>query len=168
MARRKAEESVIEAQDTSVVEGAIADPVAVEEKPKAKRGRKPKTEVPAEDKVEEAAPVEVAPVEEPEAEVIAEAIPEEAAPVVEEPKEVEQKIEEPVVAETPKSDDAAELPYKAIVEVLALQIRKGPSITSACIGHLPKGTRVTITELDGNWGRIGATKWININSTKKI
>lgn len=177
MAKKKVAEEVVE-------EVKAAEEV-VEEKPKTKRTRAKKTEEPVveetpveevkeEPKVEEAPVVEETPVveEAPVVEEVKEEKPKKSkkAEKVEEP--VEEKVEETAVEcgngiiKIPSQDEFT--PYFAVVTSGTLAILKGAALTHNKAGELRKGTRVKIFEISGNFGRIGADKWININFTEKI
>ena len=83
-------------------------------------------------------------------------------------KVVEEVAEEPKVEE-PATAAPVSVPYRAVVDVkYMLDIRRGPANTFVKVGSLAKGTNVLITDVIGNFGRIGNNKWININYIKKV
>lgn len=156
MAKKKAAEEPIEEVQ------AVVEETVVKEQPKAKKSRAKKTETPTEKiPVVEETPVEAAPV--------VEAAPAEEIPTVEEPKE--EIKEEPVVEAQPVVEakpSAESVPYYAKVKSSLLNIYKGASLAHVKVGELPKGFRVQVLEVQGNFGRIGNHKWININYIEKV
>ena len=101
-------------------------------------------------------------------------------PIVSEPVVTEPVVEEPVVPEpepTPEpAKPAASKPastgfkaYKAIVTAKSgLNIRRGPGLTYRKVGALGANAKVTILAKSSGWGKIGVSKWVNLNHVKKI
>lgn len=89
-------------------------------------------------------------------------------PIVTEP--VVEPTPSPAPAPTPKpTPKPASKSYKAQVTAKSgLNIRKGPGISYKKVGALAPKAKTTILETKGNWGRIGANKWVNLNYIKKI
>lgn len=58
---------------------------------------------------------------------------------------------------------------KQVVEVTAnaLNVRSGPGITYFVIGSLTKGTKVTLTEIQNDWGKYDKG-WINLEYVKEV
>lgn len=59
-------------------------------------------------------------------------------------------------------------PGEYITVAARLNVRSGPSTAYARLGRLPAGTRVTVHEVRGEWGRItfeGREAWISLNYT---
>ena len=93
---------------------------------------------------------------------------EEAAPV-EEPVIVEEVKEEPKVESAPVVEADSEFPYVAAVKPnINLSVTTGPSVFATKVNVLRPCTRVTIYEHIGNFGRIGSSKWVNINFIVKV
>jgi hypothetical protein len=59
-------------------------------------------------------------------------------------------------------------PGEYITVAAHLNVRSGPSTAHARLGRLPAGSRVTVEQVQGEWGRItyeGRTAWISLNYT---
>lgn len=176
MARtKKTEDTVVE---EAVVESTPeVEETVVEETPK-KSTRKKKTEELKEEVVEE----------------VKEAVETSAEPVVEEVKEdpakVEEVIPEPVVEEVKEESIVEEKPVELTKEEKKDRNKKlvaengiSSSFTVQVVGVngvytfanpgldapkgkiLPRGARVAITEVKGNWGKLASGKWILLGST---
>lgn len=149
MARKKSEvaEEVIEEVKT-------VEEVAVEEKPK--RTRKKKVEEPVEEVKE---PVEEVKEPEPVAEPVAEPEPEVEV--------VGNFAAEVKAVPEVKAEEKAFEPYKAVAKS-ALNVTKGAGMTFNKIGSISAGSKITVLEVSGNFGRVGKDRWININFIEKI
>lgn len=97
-----------------------------------------------------------------------------------------KKAAEPVKVETPKQATSKPKYTKGTYQVTAsdLIVRKGPGTTYAKVGHskltkdgkkhdkdkdggLDKGTRITVLEVNGNWGRC-PSGWVCLDYCKKV
>lgn len=130
----------------------------VEEKPKKTSTRKKKVEEPVVEEVKAEEPV----VEEPKVEEVPE--------VKEEPKVEEVKpVEEPKVEkkEEPKVEKAGFAAGDTALTTNETNVLKGPNRTFIKIDFLPSKTEVVVFEVSGNYARIGANRWVNINYLEK-
>ena len=188
MARKKKTEEVVEeVQSIAIEESApeIIEEVAeapieevVEEKPKAKRGRKAKVEEP----IVEETTIETISVEE----VVVDPTPVEE-PIVEEVKVEEPIVEEiPIIEETPVVEkksakktkvvkaevvvptETSATQFVARVTASMIQSRKGPGLAYHVARNIYKGTVVHISAVEGNWGQISKNTWVNLNFVEKI
>lgn len=144
-----------EVEATEEVKEVEATEEVVEEAPKktTKRSSKKKAEVEeVSETVEEAteAPVEEVK-EEPKAEV--EVVGSKVAEVVEEPKSVKSaKVEEAKV-----SDDSY---LVQVVSTSGIFTFKNPGLDQPKGRVYPKGAKLAVTEVSGNWGKVGENCWI--------
>ena len=129
---------------TEVVEEPVVEAVeevATEEKPKTTKKKSTSTK---KKKVEE--PVEVV-------EEVKEAV--EVEPVVE--AEPASEVKEEVKAEPKKEEKPVEKSKSCLYQVNAatgVYVFSGPGLDKAKVKVLPTGSKVTITETSGNWGKI--------------
>ena len=184
MARKKVTEETVPETTSEIVETPV-----VEEAPKTKkRASKKKVEEPVVEEVPAAEPT-VEEILTPSAEEVQavndyfEKLDSETAEppivfescelVVEKPKKAkkikEAKVEEPAPVEEAKVEEPkTELPYRAKVSASIIHARKGPGMSFHTARDLYNGTLVVITEVDGNWGKIGKDLWVNINYVEKV
>lgn len=174
MARtKKTEEAVVE---EAVVESTPeVEETVVEETPK-KSTRKKKTEEPKEEVVESTPEV---------VEEVKEAVETSAEPVVEEVKEepakVEEVIPEPIIEENLvelTKEEKKERNKKLVAEngisssftvqvvgVNGIYTFSDPSLDAPKGKVIPRGMRIGITEVKGNWGKLANGKWILLGSS---
>lgn len=128
--------------EVEAVEEVAAEVVEEAPKKSTKKSSKKKAE-PVEEKVDAA--------EEP----VVEATP------VEELKEAPAKVEEPKKVEKKAEPSAAS--YK-VTSNTGLYTFKGPGFDNAKGKPLAKGSVITVTEIKGNWGKVGQDRWILLGS----
>ena len=66
-------------------------------------------------------------------------------------------------------DESVQAPFAETVTVTAdagLNVRKAPSVTSAVITAVPKGTVLAIVAESGGWGKLSSGGWVSLNYTE--
>jgi uncharacterized protein YgiM (DUF1202 family) len=58
--------------------------------------------------------------------------------------------------------------YIGRVTATLLNVRKGPSKSSAIVNQLKQDTKITVYEENGEWLRIGSDKWVSLSFIEKI
>lgn len=59
-------------------------------------------------------------------------------------------------------------PYTVVVDTEVLNVRKEPKATAKKLGSINKGSNHTVTEEQGNWGKIEDGGWINLKYTMRL
>ena len=95
------------------------------------------------------------------AEPVEELVEEEKEAPAEEVKEAPAEVEAPKKVE--KKAEPSEASYK-VTSNTGLYTFKGPSFDNAKGKPLAKGSVITVTEVKGNWGKIGQDRWILIGA----
>lgn len=62
-----------------------------------------------------------------------------------------------------KSNKTSKVNYTRYVATQSdnLNVRKGPGKNYALVGRLKKGTKVTVTEVNGSWSKVGTNRWVS-------